>query len=242
MNFTSWQATVQSLLAITPGDTNGQTLFAVIQADMINDAELRCYRDLQLLDTEEAATTTLSAGSRNGTLPAGMIVVENCNVITPSTALTADAGVRNPVQRMSRQMLDFSFPNAGQTTGGVPSVPAYFCVLDGVNVQFGPAPDAAYLAEFVGTIRPAPLSATNPSTILTQNFPDLFLDASMIFGAGYQRDFGAQSDDPKMAVAWLAEYNAKFQSADMEERRRKAMGPGWSPMVPAPQTTTPPRQ
>lgn len=76
MNFASWQATVQNLLAITPGDTNGQALFAVIQADMINDAELRCYRDLQLLQTEQAGTTTLTANSRNGTLPTGMIVAE----------------------------------------------------------------------------------------------------------------------------------------------------------------------
>jgi hypothetical protein len=215
-------------------DVNGQAIFADVLPNMINYAELRCYRDLQLLDTEESATTTLTALSRNGTLPSGMIVAEHCNIITPAST-APDNGTRNQAVRVSLQMLDYLFPTAAATTASTPSVPAYWARLDATNVRFAPAPDAAYQAEFIGTIRPAMLTSTNNSTILTQFFPDLFLAASMIFGAAYQRDFGAQAEDPKLAMSWEQTYSDLMSGSQLEEQRRKAIGPGYTAMVNPPQ-------
>jgi hypothetical protein len=39
------------------------------------------------------------------------------------------------------------------------------------------------------------------TTILSLYVPDLFVAAAMIFMAGYQKDFGSQSDDPQAANA-----------------------------------------
>ena len=33
-------------------------------------------------------------------------------------------------------------------------------------------------------------------------YPELLLCACMVFASGYQRDFGAQAEDPQKAVSW----------------------------------------
>ena len=80
--------------------------------------------------------------------------------------------------------------------------PRFYALQDAATLAFGPWPDQAYGVEILGVIRPQPLSAANPQTTLSLYFPDLLLAACMIFMAGYQRDFGQQSDDPALAQSW----------------------------------------
>ena len=127
------------------------------------------------------------------------------------------------------------FPSSSGST-----VPQYFARYNEGDVQFGPWPDAAYTAETIGTIRPASLSSTVTTTLLSVYFPDLFIAASMVFAAGYQKNFGAMVDDPKAAVSWETHYQQLLQGADVEEQRKRFQGPGWSPEKPS-QITTPPR-
>jgi|HubBroStandDraft_1064217.scaffolds.fasta_scaffold76287_3 hypothetical protein len=222
MLLSDWQTYLQNLGAIS--DAAGQALFAQLQPAIIQYAELRMYRDLDLIDTEESATITLTANSRNATLPTGMIVANSCNIITPA-GQAPDAGTRNPCRRVSEQFLDFTFPVAGAAGAVTGQVPLYWSRLDFSNIRFGPPPDQAYEAEFIGTFRPAPLSSTNTSTVLTIWFPDMFVAASMVFLAGYQRDFGAASENPQLSLSWNAMYEDLLKSADIEEVRKKALDP-----------------
>jgi hypothetical protein len=80
----------------------------------------------------------------------------------------------------------------------------------------------------VGTTRPTPLSAANPVTFLSANLPDLLLAASMVFMAGYEKSFGAQSDDPQLAQSWETQYGKLFASANTEEARKRFAGSAWS--------------
>jgi hypothetical protein len=50
----------------------------------------------------------------------------------------------------------------------------------------------------------------------------------MIFITGYQRDFGAQSDNPQQAQSWEAQYNNLVKGAMLESLRQKFSGPGWT--------------
>ena len=50
--------------------------------------------------------------------------------------------------------------------------------------------------------------------------------ASAIFLMGYQRDFGAQSDDPAAAQSWENQYEKLLMGANAEEMRRKFAAPG----------------
>lgn len=232
MQYSDYTNYMTSLLAVS--DTQGQTLFSAILPEMIAYAELRMYRELDLIDTVEAASMTTTAGSRNVTLPPGMIDVHEANFITP--AVTApDAGVRNPMLRVSLAALNYMFPNATETTGATPSIPVYYARLDFSNIRLGGCPDGVYDIEFIGTIRPPPLSPGNVTTILTTWFPDAFVCASMVFGAGYQRDVGVNAMAPGLADYWEAKYKDLMAPAHAEELRKKALAdpmPGGPPMMP----------
>lgn len=90
------------------------------------------------------------------------------------------------------------------------------------------------------TIRPDPLSPSNSSTWLTQNVPELCIAAAMVFAAGYMRDFGAQSDDPKMAQSWETQYGNLMKTASQDSMRQKFESVAWTGQSPAP-LATPPR-
>ena len=97
----------------------------------------------------------------------------------------------------------------------------------------GPTPDASYYVEVVGTIRPASLSATVPTTFISEYLPDLLVMASMIYISAYQRNFGKESDDPQMAMSYESQYQLLLKSAVVEESRKKWDAAGWSSQSPA---------
>jgi hypothetical protein len=200
----------------------------------IEQAEQRIYRELDLITTQTAQTASLAAGSRNIAIPGGILILHELNVITPAGA-APDGGTRNPMQRVS-----LAFLNAVAPTAASPSLPRYYALLDDVDMRLGPAPDAGYEAEFIGIVRPAPMNAGNPATWLGTNLPDLFVAAINVAMAGYQRDYGAQSDDPRLALSWEAAFQELKKSALTEEQRRKAQSVAWQPYSPAP-LATPPR-
>lgn len=200
--------------------------FVAILPNIIDYAEQRCYRELDLLSTVTTdASGRLTVGSRSFTLStatATFITVQEINVVTPS-GYAPDAGTRNALLAVSKEFLNQVY---NSSTGS--SVPLFFAMLNNTTILVGPWPDQGYTVEVVGTIRPAPLSASNTTTFLSTYLPDLFLAASMIFASGYQKNFGAQADDPKMAMSWEDQYGRLLASANAEEMRRKWAGPGWT--------------
>jgi hypothetical protein len=96
----------------------------------------------------------------------------------------------------------------------------------------GPYPDAAYNVELIGTVRPTPLSPTTTSTWISTYLPDLFLAASMIQMSAFKMNFGAQSDDPKMAQSWETQYVTLRDSAATEDAMRKYYATGWTSDLP----------
>lgn len=111
-------------------------------------------------------------------------------------------------------------------------VPQYFAMIDQSNVIVGPWPNNNYTVEVTGTVRPASLSASNPTTFISLYLPDLMLMASMIFISGFQRNFGRQSDDPAMAQSYESQYKALMTGAMIEEARKKFQASAWSSMSP----------
>lgn len=235
MNYDTWVRDLANLCIVSTADTN----FLSILPSCRDYAEQRIYREIDFLRTQITdATASLSSGNRDFTLSTSVgtfITVDNANVITPVTA-TASNGTRNPLVPVSRDYLDLVYPS-GQTVTGVPQ---YYAMASDTELILGPAPDAAYRIETIGTQRPTPLSSSNSSTYLTQYIPDVFLAASMVFMTGYLKDYGAQSDDPKMSNSWEGEYTKLMQSAAVEQFRAAFKGPGWTSQTPNP-IATPPR-
>lgn len=225
MNYTSYVADLASTMIMEATDP----AFVAFLPSIIAYAEQRCYQELDLLATRyRTSASSLTPASRNFTLPTGCIVVEELNVITPS-GTQPDAGTRNPLTPVSMSVLDALWPSV--TVTGVPTM---FAMVNNTTISVGPAPAGAYVVEAIYTKRPDPLSASNPTTPLTEYCSQLFFVASMIFASGWQRDYGAQADDPKMAQSWEQQYQTLAASANLELWRQKIMSSAWSPMAPSP--------
>lgn len=238
MNYTEVTAQLALWLETPLSDAS----FAAAIPQMITDAEQRCYRDLDLLQTiARDNSSALVAGNRNFQYPAQtaeggiFVVIENINIITPAGTTNPEAGTRVPCLPASKEMLDSLYP--GAEGAGVPS---FFAPMTQTTCIFGPWPDAAYTVEVVGTIRPLSLSASNTTTFLSVNLPDLFFKALMIEGCGYQQNFSTGGDNPQSAVTWEGQYKAALASAMTEEFRKKFSSEGWSSKQPDP-VATPPR-
>lgn len=236
LTYTTFVSSLANLLPVAASDAG----FVAVLPNIIDDAELRLYRALDLVDTSvRDSSSTFTTLTRNFNLPTSIgtfIVCDEINVITPAGTTNPELGTRNQLIPTGEETLNALWPSVNGST-----VPQYFAVVDQDLVVVGPWPDAAYTVEVVGTQRPASLSATNPTTVLSTLFPDLLLAAAMVFAAGYMKNFGSGSDDPKMAVSWEAHLQSLLADAKTEEARKQFTSQGWSDKLPIPASTNPPR-
>lgn len=233
--YTSFKAALAELMVVN--DPNDPDFIAILPS-IIDYAEQRLYRELDLINTVvRDSSGVLVSGSRNFTLPTAsgtFVTVLGINAVSPA-GTTPDNGTRNPLAPTSRDVLDILWSSS--TGSGLPTL---FAMITQGTLIVGPWPDNPYTIEVIGTIRPAPLSVSNTTTFLSLNLPDIFIAASMVFASGYMRNFGSQADDPGMSQSWETQYGKLFQSANVEEMRKKFQSQAWSSQQPAP-LATPPR-
>lgn len=229
LTYATYKTALATLTAIAETDTN----FLAILPSCIDDAEARCYRDLDMinLDVRDSSSSTVAL-DRNFNLPTDVgtfQVVTGVNIITPAST-APESGTRNPCIMVSLDVLDRIYPS---TTGaGVPSMFAYISqssISGQKNIVFGPWPDTTYRVEVVGKIQWTPLSASNTTTFLSTYLPELFVAASMVFMTGYMKNWGAMADDPKSGLSWEQHYNTLLASAATWEARKRGAGASWSP-------------
>jgi len=230
LTYATYKTALATLSVVPETDPN----WLAVLPDAIDYAELRIYRDLDLLSTVQTLTSfATTANVSRVQLPSGTFVtLQNVNVISPAGTTVPDNGTRNPVLPVSKEYIQYSWPSS--TNAGIPQ---YFAMIDERTFSLGPWPNAAYTLEIVGTYRPDALSSSNTTTFISQYLPDLFLMASMIFVSGYQRNFGRQSDDPAMSQSYESQYQALLRGATVEEYRKKFAASGWTSISPSPVAT-----
>lgn len=228
LTYTTWLSTIANLLAVPTTDAN----YLQIAPSIIDYAEQRIYRELDLLATTvRDRSGTLSVNSRDFTLPTP--ATGPFKVLDAINVFNTFSGARlAQLQPVSLEFLDAAYPS--ETSTSASALPEYFAMVTDQTIVVGPAPGTAWGMEVVGEIRPLPLSASNTTTYLTSYLPDLFVAASMIFGAGYQKNFGSQGDDPKMSQSWESQYQALRASADLEEHRKRWASVSWTSKQPSP--------
>ena len=234
LTYNSFTTSLANMIVVPVNDPN----FVIALPNIIDDAEQRLYRELDLLSTRVRATGALTANNRNFNLPTGsgtFVVVEQFNVVTPSSATDAALGTRNPCNPASKEYLDAVWSSV--TGAGVPNL---FAPISQTAWIVGPWPDAAYTIEVVGTIRPETLSSSNQTTFLSTYLPDVFLAAALVMSAGYQLNFSAAGDNPQAGVTWESHVEKLLTSAMKEEIRKKFGSEGWTSKAPDP-IATPPR-
>lgn len=211
--------------------------FQGILPTIIDEAEQRCYRELDLLYATSVQTLPTVAGNRIFDISAAnpyIIAIERLRLFTPAGSDVTNSTGQNPLFPMSVDVIDAIFSGAAQ------GPPQYFGMQSDTIVVVGPTPDDEYNIEISGDFRPVPLYNAAPqdgtqTTFLTKVLPDLFLAAAMVSASGYRHNFGAQSDDPRMAISWEGRYQANLVSAKSEETRKKFLGWGLVSSSPTPQ-------
>lgn len=232
MDYSGWITTVCTLLEYQIVDaasaTPTGTAFDQIIASTIDYTENRMQRDLDFLSTTYTDTNGLTtANQRLSALP----TTGGTYIVSQQIRLIIGGVKQQPLEWVSRAFLDFAWPSDVSITdaNGVPVNPVQIAMNDQDSVLFGPAPPSALAFEAVGTIRFSQLSSTNPQNFLTTMMPDLYVACSMIYLAGYQRSYGEQSDDPKLAQSWESQYQTLLKGAQVEEVRKQ-----FSDMSPSP--------
>jgi len=228
LTYSSYVQQIATMAVIPSNDTN----FTIILPQMISYAELRMQRDLDFLSTQ-ISTTAYSFTSNNNTL-----TLPTSQFIVPQTFEVVNSGVSSPLLPVTKEFIQNVY-GSGSTTG----LPQYFAVYGGDTATtgntsqymiVGPTPDSNYSTIITGTVRSAPLSATNTTTYISTYLPDMFIMASMIYISAFQRNFGRINDDPQMAQTYESQYQALKASALVEENRKKYEAAAWSSYSPAP--------
>ena len=231
LTYSSYVQQISTMAVIPSNDTN----FTIIIPQMISYAELRMQRDLDFLSTQISTTAySFTANSNTLTLPTSQFIV-------PQTVEVVSSGVSTPLLPVTKEFIQNVY-GSGSTTG----LPQYFAVYGGDTATtgntsqymiVGPIPDQSYGTILTGTVRSAPLSASNTTTYISTYLPDMFIMASMIYISAFQRNFGRLNDDPQMAQTYESQYQALKNSALVEENRKKFEASAWSSYSPAPAAT-----
>jgi len=229
VDYNSFVQQIATMAVVPTTDTN----FQIILPQMISYAELRMQRDLDFLSTQISNSSySLTAGNGTLTIPtSSFVVMETFEVIDGS-------GSSAPLLPVGKEFIQNVYG-----TGSATGLPQYFAVYGGdsattgltsQNMIVGPIPDLNYAIRLTGTVRSAPLSATNTQTYISVYLPDMFIMASMIYISAYQRNFGRLNDDPAMAQTYESQYQGLLKSAMVEENRKKFEAAAWTSYSPAP--------
>lgn len=225
---------------VTPVDPDLQVLIP----QMINTAELRIQRDL---DLEQSVTNNSALALTSGS---NLLTMDVNAFITVQSMSYVAGTVTTRILPTSRSFIDDVYPDSS-----IQGPPVYFApyggdaTTTGATSQlfiFGPTPDSSYPLSINGTVRMISLNSFNTSgpaatayTFISAYLPDLFLMACMQYISAFQRNWSAQSGDPAMSVTYEAAYQALLKGAMVEENRRKMWASAWTSLsVPAVATST----
>lgn len=238
----SWLQTIGGI-----PQNNEDENFQRIVPPMFLYAENRIYRELQFLAQLGTQTATLTANNRDFTLPASVLSLVSMVVCTPVGVVTNNTIRTPPLERIPAELIDFLWPQSSYK----PGVPKKYALLGNlptisgstadlaspyIKVRLMPTPDRAYTTELFGRVQPTGISPDDPQTFLSIKYPELLLAACMVYITGYQRDYGAQSDDPQRAMSWEQQYTTLRQGVMLEAAQQRGEGPGWTAATPAPAT------
>jgi hypothetical protein len=190
---------------------------------MLNYAELRIQRDLDMLQSQSTNTYSTTAGSEVLSIP--------INDFFTLQTISINGKPLLPISKEFIQNVYGGPQNAG--------TPRYFAVVgdnygDGantyLNVLLGPTPNYTYPVRATGTIRMPSLYtyAVAGDADISQFYPDLLVLASMIYITMFQRNFGPTSDTPESGMTYEKQYQALRIGALQEENRRKFQGSAWT--------------
>lgn len=217
--------------------------FNTIIPQMLAYSEMRIQKDLDLQASQIANTNyALTAGTNTVSLSSNDFQTIQTIAYTSGTATS-------PILPASKEFIQYTYNDSAAANQGPP---AYFATYGGDtstggntsnNLLFGPYPDQSYALTITGTQWLPSLYATSTpgngsgTTYISTNYPDLLIQASMVFLTEYQRNFGPASNDPQMGVTYESTYKTLLASAMELENRKKFRDAAWSSQSQSPVAT-----
>jgi len=150
-------------LKTTVANYLGRSDLTTVIPDFITLAETRLQRDLRTRLMLKSATATMTAADNTIGLPTDFLEMRD---------LFIQGSPRVPVSYLTPSA--FTRDARAQESGK----PVYYTVI-GLELQFAPIPDSAYVLEMLYYYKPTLLSNSNPVNIFVNNYADALLYASL---------------------------------------------------------------
>lgn len=194
MNYAALLADIQAWL-----ENDGTELEADI-GQIIDNAELRIYRECKFLKFRKTSTIAVNASSTTAAQPD--------DIIFPRYIRHASGAALIPKDETF--ILEY---NANTSSG---TIKYYANDVDGDNFVFGPVPSALTNLNIGYFYRPTGISATNTTTWLGDNAPDLLLAACLVGSTRFMKSM------PQDIAEYEAEY-ARIRDGVIQEERVNRM-------------------
>ena len=194
-------------------EVDSAVLTDTIVQGMIRDAELRIFREVDADYTREYATANLNINSPYLDLPSAATTTATRTSIIVRSMLVFDS-TQTPTTKEYLDKRDTSFIFEYNSTGAT-GVPKYYANWKETTLIMAPTPDVQYQVQLSYIYTPDHLSATNTTTYLSDNVPDLLFYATMM--QAYEFLKGPMD----MYKVYSDKYNVAIQSFALEQMGRR---------------------
>lgn len=254
LSYNAYITQIASMAVVTANEVSGVMTFVDaplqdIVPMILNYAELRIQRDLDLLAGQTSNTYTLTQGVNVFPLPINdFFTVETIEILQVNGSQVVDA---TPLLPVSKEFIQNCY--GGLSSAGTPQYYAMYGDTFGNgaftnnNILLGPPPNFSYPIRITGLTKVPSLMtyavigvADTQFTYISAYLPDMLVMASMIYISAWQRQFSSTSDDPQMAQTYEKQYQALRLGALSDENARNLEGSAWTSYT-TPTAATPTR-
>jgi hypothetical protein len=214
-------------------EVNANVLTDAIVDSMIRDAELRIFREVDADYAREYATANVNINSPyldlpNATSSSGLTSTRRAIIVRSFLVFNSNT---SPVTKEYVEPKDTSFIFEFNSTGAT-GVPKYYAMWKETTLLMAPTPNLQYQVQLSYVYTPDHLSATNTTTYLSENAPELLFYATLVEAYGFLKG------PMDMYKLYSDKYNVAMQGFALEQvgRRRRDEYQDGTPriIVPAP--------
>ena len=195
-------------------ETDSNVLTTTIVNDIIEHAELKIFREIDLDVFKKYKTASLTSSdafvAMPGALPVDFEFARYVHIFSPSGSL----GGLTDNERVTLQKKDSSYINEYWPNRTSTGVPKYYANWDNDTIILAPTPNAAYTIELAYNAQPTGLSSSNTTTWVSNNAPQLLLYACLIEAFKFLKN-------PDMLNIYTVSYKEELQTLGQEQMGRR---------------------
>ena len=211
---TTYAELTQQILDYTETDVN--VLTSTITNDIIEHAESRIFRNVDLDVFKKYKTAALTSGdpfvAMPGATPQTFAFIRYVQIFSAGGSL----GGLTDNERVTLIKKDSSFINEYLPSRATTGIPKYYANWDNDTILLAPTPNAAYTVELAYNAQPTGLSSSTTTTWISTNAPEMLLYACLVEAFKFLKN-------PQMTQMYEQYYKealTPFAGEQMGRRRR----------------------